>query len=111
MTPLEHICYKRSPILKTTSMAYNWLTQSTPIDSHNHKERWEKDLGTKISDVQWEKACILAHKCSLSTKAQEISYKILTQWYVTPQKARWWFPTISDTCWRCGTETGSFVHI
>lgn len=111
MTPLEHICYKRSPNLKSTSMAYKWLTQLIPIDSHNHKKKWEIDLGIKLSDAQWEKACILAHKCSLSTKAQEISYKILIQWHVTPQKARRWFPTTSDTCWRCGTETGSFMHI
>lgn len=73
MKPLESICYKRSPVLKTTSLAGSWLNQSTHKDNNKHRENWELDLGIRISDAQWEKACILAHKCSLSTKPQETS--------------------------------------
>lgn len=59
MTPLESICCKRSPALKTTSLAYTWVNQSTHKDNNKHKAKWELDLEIKISDVQWEKAYIL----------------------------------------------------
>lgn len=42
---------------------------------------------------------------------QEISYKILTQWYITPQKKRRWSSPALDTCWRCCSDTGTFLHM
>lgn len=30
---------------------------------------------------------------------------------MTPLKAKRWLHTTSDTCWRCGVDTGSFMHI
>lgn len=79
-------------------MAYTWLNHSTHDNDKKHKAKWEVDLGIKIRDIQKEKACIMAHKCSLSTKYLEISYKILTQWYLTPQKATKWSQSASDSC-------------
>lgn len=111
LLPLEELCFKRSSVTNTTSLAYCLLNQKQHTDDLKHKEKWEKDLKTKISSKQWENACIMTHKCSLSTKYQEISYKILTQWYITPHKARRWSPTTSDTCWRCGADVGNFLHI
>lgn len=49
----------------------------------------------KFSDSQWINACILAHKCSISTWLHETSYKILTNWYTTPSKLKKWFPRTS----------------
>lgn len=53
----------------------------------------------------------MAHKCSLSTRTQEIAYKLLTQWYATPVNLHTWFPQYPDTCWCCNKERGSLLQI
>ena len=53
----------------------------------------------------------MIHKCSISTTMQETAYKIMTHWYNTPAKMHGWNPQIADSCWRCGSEKGTLVHI
>lgn len=56
-------------------------------------------------------ACILAHKCSISTGTQETSYKILTNWYFTSTRLHAWYPDATDVFWGCGTDKGTMQHI
>lgn len=77
LLPIENICYNRSPITNTTSLAYCCLNQTQHKDDSQHKKRWKKDLNIKITAKQWENACIMTHKSSLSTKYQETSYKMV----------------------------------
>lgn len=60
MTPLEQICYKRTPVYKTTSLAYSWLTQKKHSDNNRHRESREQALKTKLTDAQLERL----HFCS-----------------------------------------------
>lgn len=42
---------------------------------------------------------------------QENAFKILSRWYKTPLKLHLVNPLIPKSCWRCKTETGSFLHV
>lgn len=70
-----------------------------------------KLLSKNLTDEQWDNACILAHKCSISASNQETSYKVLTNWYFTPARLHAWYPGTSEVCWRCGAEKGTMMHI
>lgn len=75
------------------------------------REQWSKELGVDLTDKQWQNACILAHKCSLSTRTQETAYKLLTRWYATPDKIHKWYLQSSELCWRCQSDRGTLLHI
>lgn len=71
------------------------------------------NLGRRASspNEQWEKAAVFIYKCSLSTRIQEVSYKLRTQWYITPTKIKSLSPQESDVCWRCNKSKITFPHI
>ena len=94
-----------------TSQSYKKLITASPDFIDPYKEKWEKELGCLITPAQWEKACCFSHKCSLSTKIQETSYKIRTQWYRTPVVLHRWSEQNTSICWRCGSSQGTFLHI
>lgn len=105
------MCLKGEQVLKTTSTAYVWTQNLKEPETDRFRERWSESLDMTLTDNQWERACILAHKCSLSTRMQKTAYKVLTHWYATPDKIHKWFPQVPDTCWRCKKEIGTLIHI
>lgn len=105
------MCLGGGHIRRTTSLAYTWIHCPKRTSTARPRESWSKELGVVLTDKQWERACILAHKCSLSTRTQETSYKLLTQWYATPAKLHKWFPQTSELCWRCEKACGFLYHI
>lgn len=111
LTELESVCQTEEPISKVTSLAYRWIQDGEDKGEGDLRESWSRALGIPLTTSQWMKACVFAHKCSLSTKTQETAYKLLTQWYATPVKLHSWFPDHSDTCWRCNSDKGSLLHI
>lgn len=42
---------------------------------------------------------------------QKTGFKVLAQWYYTPERIHKVFPQSSDLCWRCGGEPGFLLHI
>lgn len=90
-------------------MLINRLQSNLGDSTSKHREDWELALKTTFTDDQWRNAFILAHKCSISSSIQEISYKLLTNCYFTPAKLHTWYP---DTpWWRCSNDTGTMLHI
>lgn len=110
LTEFETVCFNGDHVQKTTSTSYMWLQNPKMPGTDRFRERWSEELGSPITDSQWERVCILSHKCSLSTRMQETAYKMLTHWYATPEKIHKWYPQTSDTCWRCGKEKGTLLH-
>lgn len=111
LNEMESVCLKGEQVSKTTSTAYKWLQIGEESAIDRFRERWSDSLDMTITDTQWERACIMAHKCSLSTKIQETAYKVLTHWYATPAKIHKWFPQSPDTCWRCNRAKGTLLHV
>lgn len=108
---MKPVCLKGDYTPRATSLLYAWLQRPNIPSADRFRENWSKDLGIEISDRQWQKACILVHKCSLSTRMQETSFKLLSQWYATPAKLNKLYPQTSDLCWRCQKEKGTLLHI
>lgn len=73
--------------------------------------KWERDLQTTFTTQQKEHIPLFAHKSSLCSKYQEISYKFTTRWYRTPSVLAKIFPNQSDRCWRCEQQAGTILHI
>lgn len=96
---------------KVTSTAFTWLLHTNLQNEDRFRKHWSKELAMNITNKQWKNACILAHKCSISTKTQETTYKLLTDWYATAAKLHVWNVQTPDICWRCGNDTGTLVHI
>lgn len=90
---------------------YNWLQSNLGYSTSKHRKVWESAFKTTFTDDQWLNACILAHKCSISSSYQETSYKLLTNWYFTPAKLHAWYSEAPETCWRCGNDIGTMLHI
>lgn len=111
LTDLESACYKKAPLKKATSLAYSWLQRPGVVAPSDHWRKWSEDLDIEISDEQWRQACVLAHTCSISSKLQETSYKLLTRWYITPTKLHKWNNQKPDIWWRCQSDRGTLVHI
>lgn len=111
LSSLEVVCLAAGNMEKTISLAYAWLQCPGTTETNKHKRFWENALNTTFSNDQWLNACIFAHKCSMSTRHQETSYKFLTNWYNTTSKIHKWFPMLSNLCWRCGEAEGSACHI
>lgn len=72
--------------------------------------RGEIDLGLSLSSRDREKAFALTHSLSISCKAQERNYKIITRWYYDLSYLAAVFPFASDS-WRCSTELVTYLHV
>lgn len=101
LTALETICMADEPIPKATSLTYRWIQDYSGPGEKGLRERWSKELGTSLTDKQWQKACIFAHQCSLSTRTQETAYKLLTHWYATPVRYHKDRGSLLHIWWQC----------
>lgn len=110
-TPFEELCLVDEPIRKSLSYSYNILLTITSQSVPPFLRKWERDLNTTFTEDQKTRIFLFAHKSSLCSKYQEITYKILTRWYRTPSVLASIFPGHSPLCWRCGTQTGTLLHI
>lgn len=110
-TPLESLCKSGEPIRHALSFLYSLLTIQGGDKTPEFLLKWERDLGTQFTTQQREKVLALAHKSSIASHYQESGYKILTRWYRVPYMLHKMNPSLSDRCWRCGTEVGSMLHV
>lgn len=90
-TELEPVCLKGDHIPRATSLSYAWLQKLKQSFADRFRESWLRDLSIELTDQQRLRACILAHKCSLFTRMQEMAFKQLTQCYATPAKLHKWY--------------------
>lgn len=81
----RYIALSPTPIDVNTSLglAYTWLQSPDSTELNKHKRFWEEALNTVFNEDQWLHACVFTHKCSISTRIQETSYRLLTNWYNT----------------------------
>lgn len=96
LTPFKTICFLASTTTKNISLTYTWLQSSDLQESNRHKTFWESTLNKPITKDQWLQACVFPHKCAISVRLQETSFKILTNWYITPNK---FTQMVSDNTW------------
>ena len=110
LSHLEKLCESSAPQRHLISGIYLWLTPQETAMSTIHT-KWEADLQVSLSDGDWSSIWNHIHKGSINVSAQENRYKIYSRWYRTPSKLHKFYPTVSPTCWRCGGEVGTLLHI
>lgn len=64
-----------------------------------------------LFDSVWEFLSSFGFKISANVALRENHYKILHQWYLTPNRLTKMFPRTLDICWRCGEIGADFLHI
>ena len=77
---------------------------------HKSRERWETDLNITIDQGLWSDLCSDSLSATVNSRYRLTHYNFLHQLYYTPQKLHKYKPEISDRCFRCGVEEGTFLH-
>lgn len=111
LTTFEDLCSETGPISHMLSQTYTLLNTPPEQPQLHCISSWEADLDLTFSTAQKQRIIHFALKSSLCTKTQEMNFKLLTRWYLTPSRLHKCFPSSSDRCWRCGEEEGSLLHI
>lgn len=74
-------------------------------------EKWERELRVAFSESQWKLAVCTTYKYSRCVSHWEQSQKIITRWYLTPQRLSKLYNTHSPLCWRNCDQVGTIAHI
>uniref|UniRef100_A0A8C5MTU0 Reverse transcriptase domain-containing protein n=1 Tax=Leptobrachium leishanense TaxID=445787 RepID=A0A8C5MTU0_9ANUR len=110
LTQFESICLRAAPLAHSISLLHS-LLRKIDGDSPDFMARWERTLGSPISEEAWTKTMTLTHSGSPINKLQESSYKFLVFWYRTPTLLATFDASSSPTCWRCNAALGTYLHI
>lgn len=93
------------------SRMYSLLLNGSPKPGvHKSRMRWETDLGITIDEQLWSDLCQDSMSATINARYRLVHYNFLHQLYLTPQKIHKSKPELSEMCFRCGVEVGSFLH-
>ena len=92
-------------------MLYTSLFGESSTLLSSERSHWNSAVGSEIDEENWDRIHLYIHKGSLNVSIQENGYKLKTRWYKTPDLLHKFSPSVSDQCWRCGKERGTFLHI
>lgn len=109
-TILESLCSRTAPRTMSYRL-YASLFEELSVHLHSEHSYWESTVGTEMDKEGWDRINLYIHKGSLNVSIQENGYKLKTRWYRTPDLIHKFSPLVSKWCWRCGGETGTFLHI
>lgn len=110
-TVFESLCLGPPPQRHMISTLYASMFRDSRKILQTEYEFWKTQLNIEIPEASWELIHLYIHKGSLNVNTQENGYKIKTQWYKTPEILHNFIPSVSDRCWRCGQERGTFFHV
>lgn len=109
LTPL--LQDEQTTLIKGSRVFYDLVTGNDMFGKTQYMVKWESDLGTRFSDIQWSKAIYQAHHSSACANQKEQYQKLLTRWYFTPLRIAKAYVTASPYCWRSCGSVGSLLHI
>lgn len=110
LTEMENLIQESGPS-KLISAVYSLLISECPKpDLYKSKGKWESDLNTTIEDQLWSELCKDSLSATINARYRLVHYNFLHQLYLTPEKIHKFKPELSDACFRCTIEVGSFLH-
>lgn len=86
------------------------LESNTPhctLTTHSGKLHEDAEIG----GASWYRIHLYTHKGSLNVATQTNGYILKTRWYKMPDILHKFVLSVSDLCWRCGIERGTFLHV
>ena len=110
LTDVEKLLHEGN-VCKGISKMYSSLLNEGPKPGlHKPRARWESDLHAAIDKQLWSDLCKDSLSATINARYRLVHYHFLHQLYLTPQKLHISKPELSEMCFRCGIEVGSFLH-
>lgn len=75
------------------------------------KSIWEQDLKIGISNKEWQAINKFNQKISVIVGIFENCYKVIHQWYFSPERLATMYPQMEDKCRCCGNAGPDFFPI
>uniref|UniRef100_A0A803TII6 Reverse transcriptase domain-containing protein n=1 Tax=Anolis carolinensis TaxID=28377 RepID=A0A803TII6_ANOCA len=100
---------ERKEITKNYKILLQWTTETEQVKDCMIK--WAAYVRHPINMAEWEKMWNLKLKYTNSYDLKENWYKMMYQWYMTPQKLAKCYKNVKDQCWKCEKQTGTFFHM
>lgn len=111
LTGFEQLCILAETPRHPLSLIHKQILEHIHGVLPIYTTKWSAEVGIDISEADWSKAFLFTSKTSISSYMQEKNYKVLSRWYRVPTTLRMMFPANSDTCWRCNSKKGTYLHI
>lgn len=110
-TAFETRC-RTSPTTKgLISLLYSSMLNNTNTQSPSYCHKWERDFNTTLEPEIWRKIWGALFRSSRNILALENSYKVLSRWYLTPDRIAKCLPSYPSTCFRGCPDPGDMKHI
>ena len=78
---------------------------------NNLKTVWQRDLGCEFEEDDWMTIIANAGKYIKEARGKFTQYKLIHRFYYTPSKLNRMGLLQDSLCWKCKTETGTFLHV
>lgn len=76
-----------------------------------YTRRCPTESGRELTMADWQKSFHFTHTSSISCYTLEKNFKLISRSYRDPHSLHKIFPSVTPTCWRCGSEEVSYLHI
>ena len=96
---------------RSTSLIYNSIDSLNPDPVAHLKQTWEEEIGTPISDPQWDQILGLVHSSSICAKHSLLQLKVLFRVHYTNARLAKMYPNTSDSCNRCKRSPANHTHM
>lgn len=93
------------------AVIYKILRGMKGLDISPFIGKWEKELGTRVYELETRQLLKRVHSTSVNSNVIELNSKCLAQWYITPDKVHKCQKETSQLCWRGCEEIGTMAHI
>lgn len=111
LSPLEKLCFTRTPLKNGISKIYGILTDLDGQGRPEYIEQWEKELDSKLEDQKVEKMMGMGYNNAWDMNTIEMSYKFLARWYLTPVRTHRYQQEKTSLCWRNCNQRATMTHI
>lgn len=110
--PSESLFLKNPATKGGISILYNKLSQLAGFNTLQHlRQAWVEELGTEISEEQWEQALSCTHSASICARHGLIQFKIIHRLHWSRLKLSKVFPDVDPLCIRCKQAVASLSHM
>lgn len=71
---------------------------------------WQRDLQSEINEEAWKNIISKIGWATRDARSTFIHYKTVHRYYFTPSRLFKMGWLQNDPCWKCGTDTGTYLH-
>ena len=92
------------------SFLYKLIIDASKESSNSKRLAWSNDLGTEISQVDWQTVCHDVQSQTINTRLKLLQFKWIMRTYITPALLHRFDSNNPDFCIKCREEEGTLFH-